>query len=94
MSGQESPAPVARLREGIRDGSGLWFWDCPACPCAFGPVGSRARAEREAAEHDAECHAGELGYGPKQEYYGFDPDDGFGPPITETAAAADGRTRT
>jgi hypothetical protein len=26
-----------------------------------------------------EDHAGELGYGPKQEEYGFDPDDGLNP---------------
>ena len=30
-------------------------------------------------------HAGERGYGPKQEEYGFDPDDGLAPgaPVTE-----------
>ena len=26
-----------------------------------------------------EDHAGKLGYGPKQEYYGYDPADGFDP---------------
>jgi len=36
-----------------------------------------------------EDHAGELGYGPKQEYYGFDPDDEpkfDEPPVTEPAS--------
>jgi hypothetical protein len=26
-----------------------------------------------------EDHAGERGYGPRQEYYGYDPDDGLNP---------------
>jgi len=66
---------VAQLREGIRAGSGLWFYDCPVCPCDFGTMGPKAKAEREAAEHDAKYHPvtcpacgsespGELGYAP------------------------------
>lgn len=32
-----------------------------------------------------EDHAGELGYGPKQEEYGFDPNDGHNPMLTGEA---------
>lgn len=52
---------VAQLREGVRDGSGLWFYDCPVCPCDFGTMGSREKAKREGAAHDAECHATQAG---------------------------------
>jgi hypothetical protein len=44
------------IREGIGPGSGLWFWDCRVCPCAFGPL----RRERGLAEQDGRDHlAGE-----------------------------------
>jgi hypothetical protein len=33
-----------------------------------------------------EDHAGELGYGPKQEEYGFDPNDGLNPTDQQTEA--------
>jgi len=49
---------VAQIREGIREGSGLFFYDCPACPCDFGAMTrDLAVAEREAAEHDTAFHA-------------------------------------
>jgi hypothetical protein len=49
---------TAQIREGIRPGSGLYFYDCPECPCSFGAMTrDRAVAEREAADHDAEFHA-------------------------------------
>jgi hypothetical protein len=51
------PVPTAQIREGIGPGTGLWFYDCPECPCDFGTMGSREKAEREAAGHDAEHHA-------------------------------------
>ena len=50
---------IAQVREAIRPGSGLWFYDCPACPCDFGVMTSdKARAEQEARDHDARYHAG------------------------------------
>ena len=36
-----------------------------------------------------EDHAGERGYGPKQEEYGFDPHDGHNPTVIPAATAAD-----
>jgi hypothetical protein len=48
---------TAFILEGVKPGSGLWFWDCPVCPCAFGPlVLTRTEAKRQGREHDAECH--------------------------------------
>ena len=35
-----------------------------------------------------EDHAGERGYGPKQEEYGFDPHDGFNPTPPTPATSA------
>jgi hypothetical protein len=50
---------AALIREGVRKGSGLWFYDCPACPCDFGALTrDRAAAQQQAADHDAEYHPG------------------------------------
>jgi len=47
----------AELREGIRPGSGVWFYDCPVCPCDFGPLTrDKDEAQCQAREHDAKHH--------------------------------------
>ena len=54
---------TAQLREGIREGAGLWFYDCPVCPCDFGPMTrDKDEAQRQAREHDAKYHAEVAGH--------------------------------
>ncbi len=38
------------------DDPDLWFWDCPKCECAFGPLTLREHAEQQALKHAAEDH--------------------------------------
>jgi hypothetical protein len=71
---------IAQLREGIRPGSGLWFYDCGACPCAFGTMGSREKAEQEGRAHDAVYHEGRGGitdaaYPPPEKAWGARSED-------------------
>jgi len=35
----------------------FWFWECPSCQCAFGPLVNRAGAEIGAREHAEEDHS-------------------------------------
>jgi len=38
------------------DAPALWFWECPTCQCAFGPLTLREHAEQQARQHAAEDH--------------------------------------
>lgn len=52
---------MIRLREGVREGSGFWFWECPICDCAFGPLfRSKEEAAHQGSDHDAEEHPDEV----------------------------------
>ena len=54
---REGLMATALIREAIRKGSGLWFYDCPACPCDFGALNrDRGEAVRQGAGHDAKFH--------------------------------------
>lgn len=53
------PLDVAIVVHADRLDDTLWFYDCPACPCAFGLLRfDRKQAEQDARQHDSEYHRG------------------------------------